>query len=371
MAILGDFAYFKSWTKGGYFLLSINWKTGATRTIPIAIEGFKPKQLILDRFQLLKESNEVFLYITARISKKESEKYAVQLNDQGTKGAIFSLSKGIEENILSVSAFRLGDGSYAFSGTYAAPNTRATAPSEGMFFARGKKDKFDFIKFYKYVDLKNFLKFLPEKQQERIERKRKRAEASNHDFAISYNVAIHNIVSLEDGFMMLGEAYYATYRTETYTTTSFVNGRAVTTTHTRQVFDGYQYTHAALLRFDMNGKLLWDQIFEMWPSYKPFTVKTFISFLKQDETLFKMVFSSRNTIVSKMITTDGQVIQDNVTDKIETEYSGDKVRYSFSNIDYWFDNNFIAYGVQVIKNKENRNVERKRRVFFVTKVEYE
>ena len=47
-----------------------------------------------------------------------------------------------------------------------------------------------------------------------------------------------------------GEFYYPTYRTEC---TSYTDANGNTRTSCRQVFDGYQYTHAAIAAFDEKG----------------------------------------------------------------------------------------------------------------------
>jgi hypothetical protein len=42
-----------------------------------------------------------------------------------------------------------------------------------------------------------------------------------------------------------------------------------------------------------------------------------------------------------------------------------------SDIKYWYDNYFLAYGISVIKNKDGDKTKRKRKVFFVSKVKFE
>jgi hypothetical protein len=228
----------------------------------------------------------------------------------------------------------------------------------------------DFINFVKFLEMKNFLSYLPKREQDKIEKKIKKKEKKGKEVTLSYRIADHAVIPSGDDFLFLGEAFYPTYRQESYTTTSTVNGVSTTTTQYRTVFDGYQYTHAVLAKFNAQGELLWDQTFAMWPSYKPYFVKRFISLTEQSEDDIKMVFASYNRIVSKTISLDGVVIQENKSDEIETGYSGDKAKYSYSNIDYWYDQFFIAHGNQVIKNKEDKSVKRKRRVFFISKIEY-
>jgi hypothetical protein len=39
-----------------------------------------------------------------------------------------------------------------------------------------------------------------------------------------------------------------------------------------------------------------------------------------------------------------------------------------SKLDYWYGNNFIAYGVQKIHNMQNLEVDATRKVFFINKI---
>lgn len=368
MAILNDYALLEAELKRAPFLLSINWKVGGQKLIPIVIDNINPKKTSIMGLQVLEEANEIFVFVKAYVERGKTDIYVVRLNDKGEKEEVYNLTKNIEENIINISASKLKENKYVFTGTY---STKYTGMSEGLLFCQAENNSIDFIKFYNFLDLENFLSYLPEKRQERIEKKKEKKEEKGKDFSINYRIAAHGLIQLDDGYLFLGEAYYPTYRTETYTTTTTNNGVTTTQTHTRQVFDGYQYTHAMLGKFDKNGELLWDEIFEMWSAYKPFYVKRFISIAERNQNSIKLVFASRNKITSKSIDFNGSVIQDSQSEEIETNFEDDKVKRSFSNIDYWYDNYFIAYGLQKIKNlDENANSKKKRKVYFISKIKF-
>lgn len=365
MSILGDYAFFSALIKKTPFLYSVNWKTGEKKLIPILVDNIKPKKMSIMNFQVLESSNEIFVYAKAIINKKTSDIYVIRLNNKGAKEGAFNLTKNIEENIIDVSALRLDEGKYIYTGTY---STKYTSSSQGLFFCQAENNKVDFIKFYNFLDLENFLSYLPKKSQKSIAKKKEKKENKGKELNINYRVIPHEIIPLDDGSLFLGEAYYSTYRTETYTTTSTVNGVTTTTTQTREVFDGYQYTHAVLAKFDKKGKLLWDEAFEMWSAYKPFYTKQFISIAEKGQNSINLVFTSRNTIISKSIDFNGSVLQDIQSEEIQTNFENDKVKRSFSNINQWYENYFIAYGSQKIKNVDGK---RKRKVYFISKIKFE
>ncbi|MBI1308132.1 MAG: hypothetical protein GC181_16135 [Bacteroidetes bacterium] len=370
LAVLGDFCYLKATKKsGGAFLISMNWKNGEMKTIPVTISGVNAKKIQLKNFQVLKESNEIFLYAQVAVSKKKTESYIIRLNDAGEIVSTFKLSRKGDYNYLAITAYKLDQDKYIFTGTYSSKFTALS--SDGMFICKTEGDEISQLEVYRFIDLDNFLDFMPKKSRSKIEKKKKKMADKNRDFAISYQLAVHNIIPVEDGFIFLGEAFYPTYRTETYTTTSFVNGHATTTTQTRTVFDGYQYTHALVAKFNDECELAWDVCFKMYSITKPFYVKKFISVSGMEEDELKLVFADFDRIISMTVDMEGDISQDKESKVMDKEKVGDKTLYSSTFIRHWYDNHYLVYGTQLIKNKEDKSVKKKRSVFFMTKLAYE
>ncbi|MFT5821200.1 MAG: hypothetical protein ACI8ZM_002449 [Crocinitomix sp.] len=363
MVIMGDFAYFYARQKKLRFLYVINWRTGDVQKGVVDIPDYSTISLKLIRFQVLEANNEVLLFIRASKNKKESEVYVLRYDGNGERKGKFKLTENVENNFSSISASPLGENHYVFTGTY---SSKRSSLSEGLFFCEAEDDKMSYVEYYNFTDLENFLKYLPERKQEKIEKKKQRKEDAGKELKINYLIAEHPIIQLNDGYLFLGEAYYPTYRTEFYTT--YVNGSPVT--KTKQVFDGFQYTHAVLAKFNKFGEMVWDEIFEMWPSYKPFRVKRFISIADGKQDALNVVFASRGQITSKSFDFDGNVLSDETSELIETNVEGDQTKRSFSNITYWYDKYFLAYGSQTIKNKQEGS-KRKRKVYFLSKIRFE
>ncbi len=364
MVVMGSYVYLHLIEKKSDYIFVINWRNGRSIETPIEIKGFKNKNLKKIRLQVIEDTEEVLLFMRANRNKKESDVYVLQFDEEGKKKGQFKLTESIEKNFSSISASPIDDDHYVFTGTY---STKGATTSQGLYFCEAEEGKVNYVEYYNFADLENFFKYLPKRKQEKIEKKKKRKKERGKELSYSYYIADHKIIELDDGYLFLGEAYYPTYRTETYTT--YVNGQPVT--RTRRVFDGYQYTHAILSKFDKYGEMVWDQIFEMWPSYKPFSVKRFISIADGDQDALNLVFASRGRITSKSFDFDGEILADNTSEEIQTNYEGDKTKSSFTNINYWYDDYFIAYGSQTIKNKEDKKIKRKRKVYFITKIQYE
>tara|TARA_R110000868_G_scaffold9097_5_gene46014 strand:+ start:20 stop:979 length:960 start_codon:yes stop_codon:yes gene_type:complete len=312
-------------------------------------------------------ANEVYLFVQGINSKKSSEMFFLVLTDGKIKTPAQKIDKTNDFNIISISASKINDAEYIITGTYGEKSNYA---SVGLFFGKIENKKVDFLKFFNFLEFKDFLTYLPEKRQAKIERKKERKKKQGKEMTIDYNIASHNIIKTPEGnYIFLGEAFYPTYRTETYTT--FVNGQSVT--QTRQVFDGYQYTHAMISKFSPKGELIWDRLFKMYASYKPFYIKRFITLYGDSENSLNMAFVDSKKINTKSINyINGEILKEENSDEIETGWEGDETKKGITHMEYWYENYFIVYGNQVIKNKgDDKNKKGKRKVFFVSKVAYQ
>jgi hypothetical protein len=137
------------------------------------------------------------------------------------------------------------------------------------------------------------------------------------------------------------------------------------------VFDGFQYTHGVLVKITDAGKVEWDNIFELSPKTKPYYPRTFITVNQDISKDITMVYSTGLNIYRKSFNLGGTVRSSDDKTIDGTEKDGDKVRYSFSNVEFWYDNYFLMSGYQKIKNAErDENGKKVREVLFMNKIEF-
>lgn len=369
MKILGEYAFMHVQARKKAYVYVREWRGKQARFVPVQIADVPQKRIKIEHLQLIEERQEVFVYIQAQINKKTAETWLLKLDEEGNKKSLIKLSESSGRMLKGVSASISEEGGIIFTGTYA---RKYGSESEGLFLASYTEEKEAFIRFYKFEELDNFFNYLSQKKQAKLERKRKRKEARGKELKALYRIASHEIRELEDGYLFLGEAYYPTYRIECETTTvTCPDGTSQTITTTVEEFDGFQYTHAVLAKFDFEGNLRWDRTFKMWPSAKPFKVIHFINVDESNDEAINMVFASNHEIISKSILYEnGYEVRDKHREKIVTAYDGDQTKRSHSSLNYWYDNFYLAFGTQKIKNKVDPEVQRKRRVFFISKVAY-
>ena len=273
----------------------------------------------------------------------------VRVDKQGRLLGTNNLTADIPERIVSASVSKAGS-RFFVTGTYSKVKKGG---AEGIFFSELRNNQFNNIRFYNFLDLKNFTEYMSSRKQAKIERKKAKAEKAGKEYALDYLMASHRIMTDGKDYFYLGEAYYPVYRT------TMVGNMVMST------FAGYDYTHAVLAKFNAAGNLLWDECFPMDPRTLPMYVKRFVSASMKGNNV-NLLFADKNRLVSKLFrNADGKVIQDRTSEMIETgndEEDVKKMRYS--NSQYWYGDNFLVYGTQVVKNSKTGE---RRKVFAITK----
>ncbi|HRE75571.1 MAG TPA: hypothetical protein PK637_10475 [Flavobacteriales bacterium] len=261
----------------------------------------------------------------------------------------------------SASLTLLGGNEYILTGSYS-QGKKSTA--NGVYFTRYENDQQIMLKYHSFSGFKNFYEYLNPRQKERMEKKaEKKAKKGKEEFIEAY-IASHPVFTFNGNYMYVGEIYYPTYRTEVYYTTG-PNGQMMR--QTRRVFDGYQYTHAVVLAMDKDGNKVYDHCFPMWSGFKPMTVRRFLRIVVGSDQA-DLLFGNGSTVKGMRIT--GNNIAELNYGEIETGNENDKVRWtSMTQTSYWYDNYFISYGSQSIKNSDE-NGKKRRTVFFVTKMQF-
>ena len=348
---------------GAAFLFFDLEKQTATAT-PIVVEGYKQRRTAPINLQYLEEANKFYLSLRVIKSRMVSFAYLLSIDLNGKMASPQMIDEGGEKIIKSITVGAVGSEEVAIAGTYGAT---VVGPNNGIYFASSSEGNIANITTYNFLDIPNYLSFLPERSQQRIENKKERKAKRGKELEANQLLVLHDLIAVDNDFLLITEAYYPTYRTETRTT--YVNGKATTTTV--QVFDGYQYTHAMIAKFNAQGELLWSQVFKMYLWYKPMVAKSFIRIAAQEQNSIQLVYADGKNIYSKSVSFDGEILNEKTSNPINTENDNDKIKVSYSNISFWYDKYFLSYGVQDIKNRGDDDVKRRRKVFFMNKVSFE
>ncbi len=349
MQVIKNTAVFKSVERNSSKIIIVDLITGETEEILFKFGDFRRNDISIEDFQVV--DNKILVFVNAKTNKKTEDLYTAELNLEGIQQAFYSVTSDIPEKLITVSANKIKE-KYILTGTFS--KTRSDK-SQGIFLAEVENKKLNLIKFYNLLDLKNFTDYLPEKQQNKIERRKANSEEKGKELLLDYNITIHPITLTTDrNYSFLGEAFYPVYQT----IFSGPQGQ-----YARRVFVGNQYTHAVIAKFKQDGALIWNNTFAMSPAYWPLTEMKFIT-TNQDNKKVGLAYSEGNKINYKSFNSlDGNILTDSSKEAIDTKLENDLVRRSFSNVEHWYKNYYVAYGNQLISNKEV-----KRKIIFINKI---
>lgn len=350
--------------KNGAVFLFFDLENQTATATPIVVEGYKQRRTAPINLQYLEGANKFYLSLRVYKSRLVSFAYLLSIDLDGKMAVPQMINEGGEKIIKSITVGAVGPEEVSIAGSY---GSTVTGPNNGIYFASSSDGNITNITTYNFLDIPNYLSFLPERSQQRIEMKKERKAKRGKELEANQRLVLHDLIAVDKDFLLITEAYYPTYRTETRTT--YANGKQTTTTV--QVFDGYQYTHAMIAKFNAKGELLWSQVFKMYLWYKPMVAKTFIRIAAREQNSIQLVYADGRNIYSKSFSFEGEILNEKTSNPINTTNENDKIRGTYSNISFWYDKYFLSYGVQYIKNKDDEDVKRKRTVLFLNKVSFE
>lgn len=357
------------------FVTTTDKKGTTLRIINIIKNEFKDIKINLDDYK------NAYLSNVERVAIRDKEEYQVQFSffekDKASKHLVFRYSSTGELKkepfIIDIAPDKaIVDMRFTYSeetdefiivGTYTA--NKKSGYANGMYTGRiNEQGKVSGMKTYNFLELDHFTEFLSKKKLARLEKKKKRKEAKGNEFVYKGNAAVHNIYFNNGKRYLISEFYYATYRTESYSS----NGQ----TYYRTVFDGYQYTHTLVAALDDAGELLWTHIFDMGVTQKPFYIKKFIRKNINEDGDLELSYANASGLNFITFTEDGDIKKERSYDFIKTEKEEEVVKYTInSNVVYWYDNYYVVSGFQKIKNAPaEKKKKRKRKIYFINLISY-
>ena len=277
------------------------------------------------------------------------------------------------ENELNAMRFiPVNQGEILVAGTYGSlplqkGSSRNPLPGEstGFFFTRIYDNMQQSIIFYNFLELTNANLLVGEKDIQALKKKSEKKNKNLSEYSIDLTLHIHPLIKKNSEIILMAESFFPQYHSENFTDYDFY-GRPFTNTYS--VFDGYRYSKAIIAGFDLMGKLLWDNSLDI-RNLLSFELNSKVIQFSQNSNIV-MAYLSEGKIASKIIH-NNEVIEKLDFSPIELEYPNDKLlSETKSRMVYWYDNFFLCYGYQEIKNVslEQNN---KRLVFYFNKVRFD
>lgn len=239
--------------------------------------------------------------------------------------------------------------------------------SKGVFVASIYPFVDSQVKYYNFADLENFFSYMKINRQKRIRDRIEKRKGKGKENRFNYRLLVHELLPYKDQFILLGEAFYPKYRSVDRSG-FFTRPGYGYSSNSELVFDGYRYTHSTILAFDANGKLQWDNTFEI-NDVKTFNLEQFVK-IKESKEKITLLYLFNNTLRSKVIA-GRSVVENKSIEPIKTLMEGDVVNNDLTilnKLEYWYGDYLFAYGIQNLTNTKQIGGQSERTVFFINKL---
>ncbi|MFZ4412971.1 MAG: hypothetical protein ACOYOV_07795 [Bacteroidales bacterium] len=314
----------------------------------------------------------MYLLIKKEVSKHANSFFLRKYDLSGTELSSIEIKNSDESRKLLTGMITvLKDGSIAISGSYNLSDEKTSNYAEtsvlleaaGTYFVKMTKDSIHPIHFINFLSYENINKYLNKREVSKI--KKIQENQTQKEFSLNYLLIEHKLIQMDHQLILVAEALYPEYRVISDMTYDYY-GRMTPTSRT--IFDGYRYTNAFVLCLDEDGHTKWNQLFDIW-NILSMEIKEKVSVMPlKDDVLIS--YNDDGEIVYKIMN-DTTTSFDIGNLKVEMSYANDKAMFSpSSNIDYWYANYYLAFGIQTIKNNSLAN-RSKRTVFYMNKVSFE
>lgn len=322
----------------------------------IDVPLFLKKESIVTNIELDNEKKEAYALVKAFVGNS-SVLFLKEIDINGHVLKTSLLTPGYKNELIDGKLTIMNESEKILVGSWGGRG----AGAQGVYFAKLLNDKQQYIKQYSFTDFKNFFNYLSAFRKSNMKEKVASKKAHGKDLKLNYNLLVHDIIQRGNEYIMVAEAYYSEYRTESYYVADANGGHW----QTRSVFVGYRYSHAVIAAFSKDGDLLWDNCFEIWNVLSK-RLKERVKVIASEDNIV-LAYSYKGEINYKVINANS-VVEDKKHIPIKTDFSSDKITHDYDpELEYWYGNYFIAYGTQRIKNKTD---EKKRTVFYLNKVEF-
>ncbi|UBM58459.1 hypothetical protein LAG90_16775 [Marinilongibacter aquaticus] len=253
---------------------------------------------------------------------------------------------------------KIPDGNYVMAGNYA---DNCSDYSVG-FYTHALSNSVP-TRFYDFTQLKNFLSYMPEKRQSRVKNRILKKNQKGKDFKLRQRLLLHPPIESHDGLTVLAEVFYPEYKS--YNSNFYPLGRNYRWgANNYYTFNNFRYTHALILHFNRKGELLWDNSLSLKNlESRTLDYKVQLYEIQHD----KLVVAYPDEGVIKTNIVDGSDQTQEII-PLDLQSHDEKVVDTYQNeLAAWYEQYFIAYGVQSVKQG---NSSSPKEIFYLNKLTY-
>ena len=349
-------------------ILNIKLNQGIVRSFPLG----QGNQISIRWMQPDSATATVSTVVSRQISKKVLEQYLVRYDTSGLiKREVPIGTRDDNRDLIHIKITTPQPGSNLVLGSYgqgvinSGQKNKVTDESTGFFASNIINGSQKSINFYNFLELTNANSLLNERDIINLKKKALKKNKALAEYSLDFTILLHDVFFWNDQYVLIAEIFSPQYHTESFTDFDYY-GRPYTNSFS--VFDGYRFFNTIITGFDKDGKLLWDNTFEIRNLITLDLSPKVVTFPTGSDLV--LCYVSDGKIGTKIIH-ENNVIEKSDYSPIDLLYPDDKLlSESKGRIIPWYGNYFITYGYQEIKNIAIE-ANNKRLVFFFSKLRFE
>jgi hypothetical protein len=240
-------------------------------------------------------------------------------------------------------------------GNYATRNLRYATG----FFTGPVVSEVSETRYYSFMQLKNFFKYMNTKREERTRRRENNRLKAGREAGLQYRLLLHDVHTTQNGYVLSAEVYTSSSRQGGFNRLYGPTGYLLPMPKT------YRRTQAVALGFDKNGVLLWDNSFpledieshELLPTVEVAcdpSGKVIIAYPDKDEIHYKIM--DQDTYIEEKTKLELQ----------PKDTNGKILSTSMAGIINWYGLNFAAFGWHRVKSPGSEI----KQVFYINKLSF-
>ena len=316
----GDYAYIASTVKQNPILVQVNLVSNKIKVLPYPMLG----NAKIEEMKVHEEPQQMDIIISSLLKRETHihlKSYA--LNGELVQEKKYKNDPDDEREFISTNITRIGVKDFYITGTYSKDGRELN----GLYTIKCEDDK-DKITYTPISSFKNYYNFLPQREREKKEEDIIKKTEKGKDVTIQEKLLLHDVITLDSTYYILAEAYYPTFRQESFVT--YLYGRPMI--QYRTVFNGWEKSHFLSAKFSMKGKLMSDTSIVIHTSKSTNLVKDIYVSEKEDKKEYSLFYSKSDKIYEADL---------NLKNK-ENFTPIDLPHMSFGGIRKWYDNTFIG-----------------------------
>lgn len=297
------------------------------------------------------------------ISAKKLDQKTIWIKNYDAEGNLLRnlpLEPEEKKHLIFARSLKTGSDMQLVAGVYGGRNS---AFSKGIFIARIDPSGLQHIHYYNYGELNNFFKYMKAKREQRVKERISRRKIRGKKIRFNYRVMVHEIVPFHNQYVLLGEAFSPQYSSASSHPSFFRPSYSNAIIRDQRIFDGFRYTHAVVIGFDPQGKIVWDNSFEI-NDIKTYTLEQFVKLQPSDDKI-TLLYLFENELRAKIIQ-GNDVLEGKTLIPLEPALEDAilKPQITSSKLTYWYPDTFFASGIAETPDLQFGQ----KRVFFIRKI---